>query len=266
MSFAPITLGRTVRKVATPSFVFTETAHRAGAVLEPHAHERAAISYVAEGRRTYLFGTRCVEAVSGAVVFVPAGEQHASRVGGADGHGLMVEVAAFDQACAPHRALDISLTRLCDSILFELRRSDALTPLALESLAAELLDRDGRDRERCAPAWLECVREALHDEPLDALSLDALAQAAGVGRSRLTRAFRRTFRTSIGAYVREIRVRRAWRLISCSDMPLAEVAASCGFADQSHLTRTFRTAFAASPGELRRNAPRSFKTPPHGRG
>ena len=34
--------------------------------------------------------------------------------------------------------------------------------------------------------------------------------------------------------------------------PVAEVAAACGFVDQSHLTRAFKRAFGMTPGVFRR--------------
>jgi AraC family transcriptional regulator len=48
------------------------------------------------------------------------------------------------------------------------------------------------------------------------------------------------------------RVKRAKDLLHGTNMPIAGVAAACGFADQSHLTRVFSKAFGISPGVWRR--------------
>ncbi|MGJ7519755.1 helix-turn-helix domain-containing protein [Variovorax sp. LT1P1] len=45
---------------------------------------------------------------------------------------------------------------------------------------------------------------------------------------------------------------RARELLRASDLPLAEVATACGFADQSHFTRVFSRAEGAPPGHWRR--------------
>ncbi|WP_353744374.1 helix-turn-helix domain-containing protein [Roseovarius sp.] len=47
------------------------------------------------------------------------------------------------------------------------------------------------------------------------------------------------------------RVERAKELIRNGE-PLAQVAAACGFASQSHMTRAFRNGTGATPGAWRR--------------
>jgi len=37
-------------------------------------------------------------------------------------------------------------------------------------------------------------------------------------------------------------------------LPLSEIAVQCGFADQSHLTKTVRRVLGVTPGNLRANA------------
>ena len=49
------------------------------------------------------------------------------------------------------------------------------------------------------------------------------------------------------AYQLQRRVALARRLIA-QGLPLAEVAAACGFADQSHMTRQFVRKYGVSPG------------------
>ena len=68
--------------------------------------------------------------------------------------------------------------------------------------------------------------------------------------SWFARAFRRATGAPVHAFVRERRLERA-RAMLVSDMPLAEIARVCGFADQSHLTRAFRTRYGVTPGEAR---------------
>jgi AraC-like DNA-binding protein len=46
--------------------------------------------------------------------------------------------------------------------------------------------------------------------------------------------------------------KRACDCIVHANLPLAVVADSCGFADQSHMTRQFSGWIGVSPGELRR--------------
>jgi AraC family transcriptional regulator len=50
-----------------------------------------------------------------------------------------------------------------------------------------------------------------------------------------------------------LRLKRAFDLIREGSLPLAEVAYSVGFADQSHLTRWVRRAYGVTPTAISRN-------------
>jgi transcriptional regulator GlxA family with amidase domain len=50
------------------------------------------------------------------------------------------------------------------------------------------------------------------------------------------------------------RVSRAKSLLRKADWSLADIAAACGFADQSHFTRVFTSIVGASPGAWRKQA------------
>lgn len=138
----------------------------------------------------------------------------------------------------------------------ELHSRDDLTPLVVDSVAlallGELARRAQRQIRREPPAWLHRTRERLHDEFVRPPSLTLLAEAAGVHRVHLARTFREHFDCTIGEYVRQRRLDLACHQLAMSDAPLSEVALSVGFADQSHLTSTFKRVLGMPPGEFRR--------------
>lgn len=83
------------------------------------------------------------------------------------------------------------------------------------------------------------------------ISLDDLAQVAGVGVHRLLIAFRRNFGTTPAQYVLSERLRRArWLLLNTSD-DIAAIAAACGFASHSHLTSSFKRDLGMAPRQFR---------------
>jgi AraC family transcriptional regulator len=67
-----------------------------------------------------------------------------------------------------------------------------------------------------------------------------------------SRAFRRSFNDSPHAYLMRRRVKRAQGLMLTTTTPLAQIAVSCGLADQSHFTKLFRRFAGESPGMWRR--------------
>jgi AraC family transcriptional regulator len=87
------------------------------------------------------------------------------------------------------------------------------------------------------------------DTPIRVDDLSAIAQLSVVYFSR---AFKKTFDEAPHAYIVRRRLARARHLMLTSDMPLSEVALSCGLADQAHLCKLFRKAVGLSPAAWRR--------------
>ncbi len=94
------------------------------------------------------------------------------------------------------------------------------------------------------------VREFLetcwHRKP----TLNELADLARLSPYQLLRAFVRQYGLPPHAYLIQRQVREAKRLIE-EGVPIAEVACSAGFADQSHLNRHFKRAWGLTPGQFR---------------
>jgi PAS domain S-box-containing protein len=87
---------------------------------------------------------------------------------------------------------------------------------------------------------------------LDArLGVDDLAARASLTRAQLDRACRRALGASITAVVRRIRLDEAMHRLSHTEQPIGDVAAACGFYDQSELTRRFRSATGVTPARYR---------------
>jgi len=83
--------------------------------------------------------------------------------------------------------------------------------------------------------------------------MDELAADAGISRFRLTRAFVAAHGLPPHAYLLSVRLNAARQRLAAGEAA-ADVAASCGFTDQAHLTREFRRRFGTTPGTYRRAA------------
>jgi AraC family transcriptional regulator len=84
------------------------------------------------------------------------------------------------------------------------------------------------------------------------LTLADLAAATGLSATHFARRFRQTTGTAPHQFLVRARVERAKRLLSQSDLAIAQIAFSCGFAHQEHLTRIFRRCTGATPAAFRR--------------
>ena len=83
------------------------------------------------------------------------------------------------------------------------------------------------------------------------LDLHALATKVGLSRFQVLRAFRKRYGLPPHAYQLCVRVARARDLLRAGQAP-AEVAAECGFADQSHLGRHFKHMLGVTPAQYAR--------------
>ena len=89
------------------------------------------------------------------------------------------------------------------------------------------------------------MRECLNEEGLN-VDLETLAKRAGLSRFQALRAFKQRYGLPPHAYQLCLRIGHARRLL-LDGAPAADVAARCGFADQSHFTRHFKRLNGVTP-------------------
>ena len=95
---------------------------------------------------------------------------------------------------------------------------------------------------------LWAVRDRLAAAPASWPSAAALERLSGLDRWTLARQFRAAFGTSPSRF-RTMRQLDQARGLIARGTPLAEAAATAGFADQSHLSRQFKRAYGLTPGQ-----------------
>lgn len=144
-----------------------------------------------------------------------------------------------------------ALSLLARRAYAEYRFGDEVTPLAVEGILLELLAGLQRASRPQAPDGLRRAEEFVRAHYRESIGLSAVAAAAGLRPTHLATAFRRRYGHSIGELVRELRVEWVALALSRGRRPLAELALEAGFADQSHLTRTFRRLLGTTPGRFR---------------
>jgi AraC family transcriptional regulator len=255
------------RSVEAGGLLVTDALFPPCAYLAPHVHERACVATTLTGSFDSRMRGKPYWSQSSMMLCEPAGERHDNRIGSGGARVLIVQpdgdrlelvrpFVSFLDVINHRGAPDVA--PIARRLSVEIAQPDNLTPLAVEGLALELIATaarafESRTRES-APAWLCRVRDYLHDDITAAPSLTRLATLAGVHPGHLTREFRRHYGGSIGSYLRTLRLDWAARRLVESDDPLAAIASSAGFADQSHFTRSFRAAFGCTPSVYRSRA------------
>jgi AraC family transcriptional regulator len=253
-----------VRNHRTGDLNLCEVVYPPTLVQPRHTHKFASFSFVLNGsykesidRRTYLRH-------ASTIVFHPPEESHAVefendvRILGVEfGFERLSKIrehtVIFDSS-ASCRSETTNL--LGTKIYLEFCRMDAFSMLALEGLILELLAEASRSKiganEKNIPRWLDQTKAFLHDNFTESLTLEEIARIADVHPVHLSRVFRQKFGCTIGEYVRQLRVEYASKQIVSTENPLSEIAHAAGFADQSHLNKTFKTVFGLTPAEHRK--------------
>ena len=261
----PVAQARTLRRVKVGGFTITEGVHKHGSELPWHHHETPTICFVLQGAFSEMWRGGSIACTSSTLKITPAGELHRDQFSRGNVRGLLIEAdAAQVTAIRPHSAvLDERLSfqggtmsGVARRVYDEMRRMDAAAPIAIEGLLLELVASASRMRERNGssglPRWLVEARDRIHADLGARPSLTSLAQSVGVHPVTLARAFRRAFGCTVGEYVRSLRIERAARQLTETNLPLTEIALAEGFCDQSHFSNLFRRHTGVSPFEYRR--------------
>ncbi|MBD0370135.1 MAG: helix-turn-helix transcriptional regulator [Pyrinomonadaceae bacterium] len=271
MPFSPITLGQQIKSAEVEGFVLTETKHAPSLVIPSHAHEHASLSFVLNGSFIETLNRQARQCAPFNLVIKPAGEIHSDRYGQLGAQCLIIEIkpGRMERLRSVSRLLNSpsllqsdSLSLLAMRVYSEFQAMDAASVLTIEGLILEMLAEASRSysmrkQGTTRPRWLLRAVELMNEEfAREGLTLSRVAAEVGVHPAHLARTFRRAYRSTVGDYVRRLRVEYAAREIARSDRSLAEIASAAGFYDQSHMTTAFRLHMRTTPAAFRA----AFKT------
>src|SRR5215469_18378709 len=102
------------------------------------------------------------------------------------------------------------------------------------------------------PARLRRITELVHAEIEDELTLDKLAETAGLSTAHFSQMFRKSTGESPHQFVLRHRVEHPKAMLRASEARVLDVAVACGFKTQQHFARIFRQICGTSPTEYRR--------------
>ncbi|MGJ7609393.1 MULTISPECIES: helix-turn-helix domain-containing protein [unclassified Variovorax] len=168
--------------------------------------------------------------------------------------GLVAATAVRDEVLAhlalalvpalenPSQASLLFVDQVCLAMTSYLADAHGHTAPSAEPRTQRLLSRSHEAR----------AKEMLRDKIDGAISVAEIADACNLSRSYFIHAFRETTGQTPHQWLIAQRLERAQTLLMDFERPLADVAAACGFADQSHFTRVFSQYTGTPPGTWRR--------------
>ena len=234
---------------------------RSHAVVPEHAHDWPVLSLFVLGG--YENSTDLGQAfIAGpSAVLYRAGAVHQNRVAAIGFEQIEIE---FDPAWLGLGSLPASpVRRWVGGWAGEASRAlakasiDETSEAAVQLALRRFVEGAGGKLESPVPSWLDSIERRIRDEPT--LKIHELAREIGRHPVWLGLAYRRATGEGLGEAAARFRVERAARMLRETDEPLALIAASADFCDQSHMIRTFRRVLGRLPSAVR--ADRAYLRP-----
>ena len=240
----------------------------------PHTHEGFAIGVVESGAEAFDYRGAYHTAPAGHIVVINPGEPHTGHAATRAGwvyrmlypDASLLQQAASQMVGRPQHIpffaqpviRDDELARSLLSLHAVLEES----PSALERESrflrtfAQLIARHADARPALNPLPrdrhnITMARDYFEAHYAEDVSLGTLAQLTGLSPFYFLRTFRSATGLTPHAYVTQVRVAQAKRLL-LTGLPLTQVALDTGFGDQSHFTRRFKQIVGVAPGQYRR--------------
>ncbi|AZC51050.1 AraC family transcriptional regulator [Pseudomonas chlororaphis] len=253
----------------------TLRAHFTGHAYDPHWHDSYLVGVTEEGVQQFHCRRERFHSTPGKVFLLEPGEIHdgdAPTEGGftyrmlyLDPQWLERELSAlFEEAPADSQlsfannlASDQRLAQATSTAFHSLHHGELriVRQSAMDQLLDQLTDhlhwRKRYHQDPRLPLVAHQARDYLHAHAQQDISLDELGAVCGVDRFRLTRAFKAAYGLPPHAYLVQLRLAKARRLLARGEQP-AEVAMALGFADQSHMGRWFVRAYGLTPAAYRK--------------
>ncbi|MCF4996803.1 helix-turn-helix domain-containing protein [Pseudomonas syringae] len=253
----------------------TLRAHFEGHAYDPHWHDSYLVGVTEQGVQQFNCRRTKHQSTPGKVFLLEPGDIHDGDAPTEDGFTyrmlyldpawLECELNGLFQDAPGNSQLSFAQTLTTDPQLaratsqafqtlhggeLKIVRQSALDAL-LERLTCHLQWRTRYAQDPRLPWVAQKARDYLHANARFDIGLDQVAAAAGVDRFRLTRAFKAAFGLAPHAYLVQLRLAKARRLLATGAQPAA-VAMELGFADQSHLGRWFVRAYGLTPAAYRK--------------
>lgn len=113
-------------------------------------------------------------------------------------------------------------------------------------------DRTDLIRSNAIPHYVFQLAYQLQDLSKPMGNIEDLAQQFFVGKTKLKADFKKVFGVPILSYRRRIQLQTAKALLESSHSEIAQIAAECGFQDESYFIQVFRKYYGTTPGAYRR--------------
>lgn len=154
----------------------------------------------------------------------------------------ILDVIIFE-SISEHPGVQETLNRLSETIFMIVIREYIEDESNYSGFAAAL--RDSRIYQ---------VLEVIHNSPSEEWSLEALAEIANMSRSAFTTKFKSLLGETPINYIKQWRMKAAYRWFRDDNITIAEAAERCGYLTEAAFSKAFKRELGISPGKVRTGA------------
>jgi AraC family transcriptional regulator len=245
-------------------FFLTESAFPSRFELPRHSHRYHCIYMVLKGGFTETQGSKIRRRKPLDVVLTPVDQPHADNFDDSGGRCFIVEIpTTWTESIRDYSAIfedsaelpGDSMSWLMMRLYRESHNLDCFSPLVTEGILLEIVAMASRSFketiQRKPPLWLVTAEGMLRAQLSESPTLSSVASSVGVHPVYLASTFRKYHGYSVGEHVRRLRIESACYALGASDAPITDIALEAGFADHSHLCKTFKKFTGMTPAEYR---------------
>lgn len=233
-----------------------------------HYHENPYFMYVLHGNMYDFNKKQKTTCPSGSILFNNWQETHYNSKESEQARGFHLE---FEKDWFEQKRVDVSLWEgsqllqdprihhLFAKIYYEFIHQDEYSKASIELLLLQLCETIGNSKAisiKNTPDWIEPLKELLHYST-ENIDLKFLSEQLGVHPVHLSRSIPKYLSCSLGEYMRQQKIKQSLNYIINSEYSLTEIAYLCGFSDQSHFTRLFKSYFKKTPTSFRKHLNRN---------
>ena len=213
-----------------------------------HYHETSYLTFILQGGALAKRKLDEVDCFPGTLTFYHAGEPHQCLHQADFTKSINFEVepqfyleneiseTVLNSSIKQNPNVKFAMLKIYKELLVKDEFSDSSIEMSLLSLV-----NSKKALENKRPEWINKIAELLNDKWNEEINLKDLSSFAEVHPITVSKHFSTYFACTFGEYRRRQKIEKALQLIRTSKFSLTEIAYECGFYDQSHFTRTFKS-------------------------
>jgi len=251
--------GKHYQKSAFENIIITDTEYTHSKV-DWHYHENPYFTYLLHGK---LFESNKKESYylePGSLLFHNWQNAHYNIKSDEFTRGFHIELNEIWFSNYGIKAIDFEgsidlksplIKNLMNKVFIESKINDQYSNLSIETSLITIFDsvKETKKKSLKKPLWVKNLQELLLEEEID-YSLKNLSSILKIHPIHLSREFSRYFGTTLGNYIRLLKLNKAFYLLTSNKFSMTEICYKCGFYDQSHFISNFKSVYKTTPSNL----------------